>query len=879
MPKFAAVAWALGSWAALGTVALAADGTSARIGILPPVWILAALVAVACGVVIILRLDASTTAPLWLALAALLPWLPGPIPPAFLIFDGPFGWLACIAPAAGVVIAASRARWSPLLHQPVTSQMAAARLIAACLYGTAAWRMAPVLPGGDEPHYLIITQSLLSDGDLRIENNHARRDYLAYVNGDLKPDYLRRGVDGAIYSIHAPGLAVLVLPAFALGGYLGVTIFLALASAAGSVVAWRTAYRLTDDAAAAWVGWAGVALTVPFFFQSFTVYPDGPAALLVLFAIVGLVSPEGPNQRDLWRSGVALAALPWLHTRYVALAAALGVVLVARILWRDATSETAAPRTGRRGPELIALLAIPIVSAVLWLGLFKATYGTMDPRAPYGGATDEHMSRVPVGLTGLLLDQQFGLIPNAPIFLLAFAGVPALFRRHRRLAIELIAIAVPYVLAVAGFHMWWAGHSSPARFLVPVLLPCALPLGAWWARHSTRTPRTATMVLLGASLVLTLTLAWTDRGAFVYNVRDGYALWLDWAAPAVNLAHALPSLFQTGAAAALLRALAWAIALCGGWWALRVLERRQLSFGHWALGAGLVSCLTLLVGVTGGWAAGGRGSLEPGASVLRLAAEACGSSGPRISVGPIRLDAASDIANGVIAPDASRRTRSPQSPLWAGRDVSPGRYTVRLRSGLNVSGTLSVAVGRPDLPLSTCTFVDAPPGRSTCMIDLPAGAASLWLVPDTALRRTVSELDLDVQPSAPHVGCQYRAEGAVVSSAGILFVTSGDVGAESTGAWVIARATGEFVVQTASDPIRLRLRNGGVANTIAVASGGWHDVWSLGANESREIDVPRPRGRSDAPALTIRPSAGFRPADSDPTSHDARELGVWVELR
>src|SRR5678815_3480316 len=111
----------------------------------------------------------------------------------------------------------------------------------------------------------------------------------SYVEADLKPDYLRRGRDGAIYSIHAPGLAVLVLPAFALGRYLGVTIFLVLISAAGSIVAWRAAYRLTGDAAAAWIGWAAVALSAPFFFQAFTIYPDGPAALLVLVLVAALV--------------------------------------------------------------------------------------------------------------------------------------------------------------------------------------------------------------------------------------------------------------------------------------------------------------------------------------------------------------------------------------------------------------------------------------------------------------------------------------------------------------------------------------------------------------------------------------------------------------
>ena len=72
-----------------------------------------------------------------------------------------------------------------------------------------------MIPGGDEPHYLAATQSLLHDGDLRVANNYANGDYLEYFPGRLEPHFLKRAASGEIYSIHAPGVSVIVLPAFA----------------------------------------------------------------------------------------------------------------------------------------------------------------------------------------------------------------------------------------------------------------------------------------------------------------------------------------------------------------------------------------------------------------------------------------------------------------------------------------------------------------------------------------------------------------------------------------------------------------------------------------------------------------------------------------
>ena len=359
----AAACAGVAAWCSAGSLAITdASVGGTRIGLLPPLWWLLALVAAAVVLAWAGRLSTDRARPLFFSAILVIPWLPVRLPDPALAWTGPASWFVWVAIACAVLMAGEAQpdgwpRWRAALAHPARAPWIAFTC-AALVYGAASYRLAPLGPGGDEPHYLVIAQSLWRDGDLRIENNHLRGDYLEYFGGALRPDYLKRGQDGQIYSIHLPGVPALIAPVLAIGGYGLVKAVLALVSAGATAAAWRTSFLLAGSAAAAWFGWAAVGITAPFLLLSFTVYPDGPGAVVVLLAFAAIVRLQArPTRAASWWLAVGLlpALLPWFHPRFAVLAAALGLVFAARAL-RDSrrarttnTRASAAASTANRG--------------------------------------------------------------------------------------------------------------------------------------------------------------------------------------------------------------------------------------------------------------------------------------------------------------------------------------------------------------------------------------------------------------------------------------------------------------------------------------------------------------------------------------------------
>jgi hypothetical protein len=871
-----ACACGLAAWVSFGVLAVTGTGGSgSRVGLLPGWWLPVA-VALAVGASLVATRRARNALPLAFSGVLLLPWLPIPVPDAFFVWTGPLTWWVWIA-ALAMLAGRFLRNWVYGLISPAWSAPAAATAVAFLVYCGAAWQVSAVLPGGDEPHYLVITQSLLSDGDIQIENNHQRGDYHAYFEGALRPDFLRRGQNGQIYSIHAPGLPALVAPAFAAAGYPGVVVFLALVSALGGLLVWLTGFRLTGSRAAAWFGWASVTLTVPFFFHAFAVYPDATGAALVMTGVLALAafeSSQGSGRAPLsparWvLHGLALAALPWLHTRYALAAGVLGACLALRLIslraWRS----------------LAALLAFPAVSAAAWFSFFYVVYGRWSPAAPYGTYTQSKLSNIPRALPALLLDQQFGVLPNAPVYACALAGLVVLFRVRRRLAVELTLLLFGYLAAVSAYHMWWGGWSAPARFAVPVLLTLGVPAAVLWKERA-QAAKAAGLVALGASLLLTGSLTLVREGWLVFNTRDGFSRWLEWATPLVDLPRALPSFLRDGLRMALLQAALWIVVFSVAVWVLARLRRRSARVegeGLPVLAACTLFALAVMAALALNWRVAGVRAVTPTTAQLELLRAYNPAARPvGVSLRPLAWGQAADLLPRLRLARSTRRPASVDEPLLALTDLPAGRYEADASSVAAARGEVHAIVGRSDRALDSWVFE---PGeeRPQLMLDLPVAANALAITGDERARATIPDLALRpvlLVPPAERL-IEERARRAARYGALAVFSFDDHAYLEEPGLWVRGGTPVRLVLagERAAGTVALLVRNGPVQNRVRLRSGSWSSAVALGPREERLVEIPLASGVA---LLEVRTDTGFRPSQAEPGSTDARYLGVWIEV-
>ena len=864
----AAVAGA-SAWISWGVLAITND-RGLRLGLLPSPWIAVVCAVIAVIVVWLLRITTNQAWPLLLAVVLWVPWLPVEVPAAFLAWEGPLEGLIWVMAVGGVAVFrfGAVASWPPLTNARTAPWIASALMLLCSVGGFAALRHR--IPGGDEPHYLVITQSLLHDGDLQIENNHLRGDYHAYHAKNIPPDFLRRGVNGQIYSIHAPGVSALVLPSFAVAGYRGVIVTIAVLCALAVGLMWRTVHLLTGDARASWAAVVATSFSVTYFFHTFVIFPDSLGAVIVAGVVAMLVRcevmPEQVKPSHFGVIGLALALLPWLHTRFALIAGVAGLCMSLRILKRR-----------DRWRSLAAFVTPPVILAIAWFSYFWIIYGTANPAAPYNGSRQNSIDWMLNGTVGLLVDQQFGLVSNAPVLALAPLGLVLMWRTHSRLAIELLAISLPYFAAVSSFAMWWAGWSAPARFLVTLLPLAVLPLAYAW-RDSGSAIRSWFLALSLVGIANLMARLLGAEGTLLYNVRNGYDRLLDWSSRTVNLPLAMPAVHRWPVETNLLSAAVWIASALTAASVVHALSRRKTHNGAalWTLtcAAAIVASATA---TSASWRLSNVNALTSESSEIELLQR----WNPELQTLAISLPSlrrlSREEALGGIRLHTSGRVADAEAEraLLAIGGVPAGDYDVVVGGASTLAGNLTVSVGVTPQTIEALSLDGRTANASGLVLTLPVQVHSVVIRGDATARARVT--DLWLKPKRAE-GSASRIRGLAVrasryGSARSFFMDDG-IYMEPGGMWTGGNAKSKLVM-TADDKsqsVEVNLRAGPVATTLDASARDWSTRIELAPGEHRRVSLPT------NVLLTLETHGAFRPVEHEPGNTDRRQLGVRIEF-
>ncbi|MEU7871233.1 hypothetical protein [Dactylosporangium sp. NPDC049140] len=402
----------------------------------------------------------------------------------------------------------------------------------AVLYAIAAKMRLGMPPLGDEPHYLIMSIALGKYHTFDLTQAYANGDYRVFYPDNIEA-HVYPNADGIMVPLHNFGGPILWTIPYEIWGRYGAQLVVVLASVLTVGVMYRIMRELGIVRSYATIVTGLFVVATPLYMYASMLFIDPFGALFVAYAVRVLVAAR-PAKWQVALASAGLGWMPWVHGRFTLFTVILGVLLLLRV-----------DRGGLKGVRALTAYipaAVPMVVLLLALEIFNYThYRSLSP-APGNSALGDGLFQIPpqTGLAGILFDRQYGLISHFPVLALAVPGMFLVGRRHGRMQSHwmLLAVILPYILAVSTFRTWWAGFTPPGRLPVVLVPLLAFYVAVTLQRLHNWLPLALSMLTGLVGFAITVTGDVMLLGRFTSSGGDANDPVLTWLAARIREPHA-----------------------------------------------------------------------------------------------------------------------------------------------------------------------------------------------------------------------------------------------------------------------------------------------------------------------------------------------------
>ncbi len=328
-------------------------------------------------------------------------------------------------------------------------------------------------PTGDEPHFLVISQTLLKYHSLNVMLDYTHGDYRSFYAIYLAP-HVSYGPNGQLLPLHSIGAPILWLIPYYFWGRLGAVLFISCISVLIILNIYWLLLTMGISRKYALLVSLAYALASPIYMYSHLTFIEPIGALLCIYVLRKILQEE-ISSADILISSLLLGILPWIHIRF----ALFEIVLFGAFLYKLYASNKF------KNLKYYVYFLLPVVALFVVFEIYNfKVWGTLNPTI--NEVNDIHGNSKPFvvlpfrAIVGMLFDQEFGLCISFPVFIFLFIGmVLAMKKQFIRYNLLVLALSLPYLLICTTFRSWSGGWSPTARFLLVLL-----PLGSFYIAYA-----------------------------------------------------------------------------------------------------------------------------------------------------------------------------------------------------------------------------------------------------------------------------------------------------------------------------------------------------------------------------------------------------------